>query len=183
MSARIDLKLHVWNEDHGPSLEGEKGTPVYVTDNAGNPLKYYYLYINEANNKPTRTPLEISETTLIYVHAATDFEKAPVLFSCVIEGLGIEWTSNGKLKPISKLAFFHIVDTTTFKPGHQIPVGRLYSPEQDNFKVTQTDGSLLKIQCCPDDIKLVKLTTFVLFDDKKVIIPCDPEFDNEGDRW
>ncbi len=157
------------------------GTRVYHPIGGG-PC-YAYAYYDSATREPLNVPVhfgQISKVTIKIhageVHAGDTYASS---FACNVEALS---TFDGTYPPdpISKLAYFAIVNAQTGQPGDQIPVARLMPPDKVDFQAIFCSKLETFITTGKDDIKLGKITIFVEYGEKGIIIPCDPEYDHDN---
>lgn len=179
-NAPINLKLYIWRDRKPvgmPSIGKAHSVSINNPDLAFN---YVYVFEGEALTKP----IKITKRTDVIVDVVSEPWGSANVFSCLINKLAEDYPQNLS----SKLCYFKIVDATTHLSGTQIPIAKpdISGGFDVEAHLNNKASALFTINPYADDRQhtIFKLTVFALYEyaeKSQVIIPCDPEFDNDRD--
>ena len=168
-SVKMELTLFVWLDDNPPEglPSGVVGQKVYAKKNDLVHC-YHYCYCFNDGTMVSR-PLSVPASTDINISAVYGktggSELPPCIFACMI--------NESKTGEIS-----HFFMKDLFQKN--IPLAETHKPHRHNFTVSDLNKNPLNIHAGLSTPGEYRITLFASYDG--VIIPCDPEVDDERDN-
>lgn len=174
MPMTINLMLWIWLAENKPVLPPKtKISQTYFERADGLTQEFCYTYLF-SDETPVTSPLMVPAATVINVHVRPFPEDAQVkTFACMLQDMDT-----------GQLAFFSMYDSHSVQ---KIPMALPFRPNEVTFGITRESDRSVAIITQPFHIKSCKVTIFAEYtytyslQDIQVIIPCDPELDNEGE--
>lgn len=163
----IDLELYVWpgtNAEYTAQLPKNVIPHAVYAGNDEDVAKYCYCYCFK-NGTPLADSIYLQADTLVRVEVATPKSDLFKILGCMINA-----DSTGQ---IINLQINHAALEADYK------VALAQEPTAHRVSIVDFSSNPMQIHCRPKNKGKFKLTFLVLMDD--VIIPCDPEFDDEGE--
>ncbi len=160
----IHLQLYAWRAgDDEPSYSSQIKPKKAFVGKGDDVVEYRYFYCYR-HGSPMGSPIQIQANTLVSIEIPGG-QRYEVL-ACMVNDM-----------KTGEIVNFSVGDTKGFDRKYR--VAEAEKPSKHNMGIEDISANPIKLNCNRGEKGLFKLTFFVLIDD--VIIPCDPEFDDEGE--